>query len=65
MTRLDLICMRRILLDNSMEWFDPRGGQENMEAHAWRAIAFYLSGVEGNESTENSNRLLRDLFETL
>jgi hypothetical protein len=62
MTRLELIGMRKFLLDHSMEWFDPRSPRENMEAHAWRAIAYYFAGVEGNEalseSIERSNALL-------
>jgi hypothetical protein len=47
MTRLELIGMRKFLLENPTEWFDYRGGHENMEAHAWRAIAYHLAGVEG------------------
>ena len=58
MTRLELIGMRKFLLDHSMEWFDPRAPRENMEAHAWRAIAYYFAGVEGDEALERSNALL-------
>jgi hypothetical protein len=58
-SRVELISMRNALMENSMEWFDPRAGHDEMDAHAWRAIAYFLAGTKTeNEEIQRSNHIL-------
>ena len=42
MDRKKVIKLKNALLYDT-EWFDPIAGQENLEAHAWRALAYYFA----------------------
>jgi len=64
MDRVELLNVKNFLLANSMDWFDPRAGYDNMDAHAWRAMCYFISGVTDHESEsiERSNALIRKYF---
>ena len=49
-TQAEIKDLYQHLINAPMYWFDPRAGQENINAHAWRAVAYYLSGVETNSA---------------
>lgn len=59
-TQAELKALYQFLINEPSQWFDSTAGHENLQAHAWRAIAYYLSDVEGNAYTRSTNNMLFD-----
>ena len=62
MNKLVLTGAFQELIDRKLEWFEPRDGVEQLEKQAWRAIAYYLAGVNsGSKSVEVCKEILTNV----
>jgi len=52
MDRKKVIKLKDALLYDT-KWFEPRAGWEHLEAHAWRALAYYFANINDDSVTES------------